>query len=918
MLYNCKQFYLQHYDFYKHHQFTQGLPHLHGVFWLKEDAVKDYKKKDDNTQFDDSEIGKLIDNWISCSLENKIKIKKENGETEECPDDALNKLVSEVNVHKHTKTCRRGNYHCYCPHKIADAKGTRNEHTEACKKRNNFCRFSFPKLPSDRTLIAKPLSEEELGKTKCEEQRFNAKNLLDKVKEHLQGMEEEELQTRSLQSILDELEIESTAYHDALSISTRGEMVVLKRKPNEMWVNNYNPHFMKAWGANMDIQFCMDSYAVITYITDYLTKGDAGLTRELRKALLETKHCNDFEQLNHLKMCYFKHKQVSVAEATYRLVRGLDLKKSDTACIYVGTGFPKNRSSFFRPAHQSEKSTEVDNEEHDIEENVSGEIRLEGKKGQFKEVETIHQKYSQRPQSLRDVCLAQFATSYAYINKQKIPKKTEWENGSSTLRGDLKEFGTENFMPKYIELESGTFMALRTKPLILRIHSSKKKEYMEGIYSELLLYLPWEVENDLKEDHPTQCIELFNQNEETLKNNKKAIFPNSPMIDAMMALLDSPESTTPLHLADDIDSNAQQTDLDDQDELDVTNPLDTSELPPETNNNEQTKNKGPTKLDGSPFRPIPQGTKNELIRKARGLSFEQRIAFDKVLTFAKSVITAEKGKDPMSVTQPPLLIVHGGGGVGKSHLIKTVSQWTDNILRKGKDRDNPDFPTVMLLAYTGVAAKNIGGTTFHSGLSYNYGPELHEFTKEKLDLTRKQLENVELVIVDEFSMVSADNLYNLHFRLQKIFDSEELFGGRSIMLVGDIMQLPPVKGVPIYAEPTKSVAGQSMFNCDELNLWKNCESILLERNFRQGEGAWLQMLNRLRIGEPTEQDIKTLEDRPSTLLSKEQYDKAIHLFYTNLEVHKHNVDILNAIEEELEEIVARLFEPQGYKVGCLN
>ena len=80
----------------------------------------------------------------------------------------------------------------------------------------------------------------------------------------------------------------------------------------------------------------------------------------------------------------------------------------------------------------------------------------------------------------------------------------------------------------------------------------------------------------------------------------------------------------------------------------------------------------------------------------------------------------------------------------------------------------------------------------------------------------------------------------------------------------------------------------------------------------------MQMLNRLRIGEPTEQDIKTLEDRPSTLLSKEQYDKAIHLFYTNLEVHKHNVDILNAIEEELEEIVARLFEPQGYKVGCLN
>ena len=68
--------------------------------------------------------------------------------------------------------------------------------------------------------------------------------------------------------------------------------------------------FIEAWQANMDIQFCLDNYAVITYITDYLTKGDAGLTKELRKALLETKHCNNFDQLNYLKLIYFKHKQV--------------------------------------------------------------------------------------------------------------------------------------------------------------------------------------------------------------------------------------------------------------------------------------------------------------------------------------------------------------------------------------------------------------------------------------------------------------------------------------------------------------------------------------------------------------------------------------------------------------------------------
>ena len=54
---------------------------------------------------------------------------------------------------------------------------------------------------------------------------------------------------------------------------------------------------MKAWQANLDIQFCLDSYAVVTYITDYLTKGDAGITKELKKA-----QCQYFHRLVSLYM----------------------------------------------------------------------------------------------------------------------------------------------------------------------------------------------------------------------------------------------------------------------------------------------------------------------------------------------------------------------------------------------------------------------------------------------------------------------------------------------------------------------------------------------------------------------------------------------------------------------------------------
>ena len=82
-----------------------------------------------------------------------------------------------------------------------------------------------------------------------------------------------------------------------------------------------------------------------------------------------------------------------MAEGTYRLVRGLDLKKSNTACTYVTTGFPRNRSSFFRQANSMEKSVDVENdgqEEENFDEVIGDEVTLEGRQGHFKEVETIH------------------------------------------------------------------------------------------------------------------------------------------------------------------------------------------------------------------------------------------------------------------------------------------------------------------------------------------------------------------------------------------------------------------------------------------------------------------------------------------------------------------------------------------------
>merc|ERR1711974_344544 len=81
-----------------------------------------------------------------------------------------------------------------------------------------------------------------------------------------------------------------------------------------------------------------------------------------------------------------------------------------------------------------------------------------------------------------------------------------------------------------------------------------------------------------------------------------------------------------------------------------------------------------------------------------------------------------------------------------------------------------------------------------------------------------------------------------------------------------------------------------------------------------GEGPWLSLLNRGRIGEPTEDDIKMLENRPSSLLSEAEYNEASHLCFTNKEINTHNENMLNrALQDEiLEEVVASIKHPPSY------
>ena len=150
----------------------------------------------------------------------------------------------------------------------------------------------------------------------------------------------------------------------------------------------------------------------------------------------------------------------------------------------------------------------------------------------------------------------------------------------------------------------------------------------------------------------------------------------------------------------------------------------------------------------------------------------------------------------------------------------------EKILRA--EGDKPHHPRVLLLAQTGKAASIIGkclfrnivnvfyslniiflgGTTIHGAFDFKFGIEVTTSGDKKLAQLRENLSEVKLIIIDEMSLVSADQLYKIDAKLREIFHlNKQPFGGIAIVLVGDLLQIPPVKGVYIFKRPNFEKSG---------------------------------------------------------------------------------------------------------------
>lgn len=228
----------------------------------------------------------------------------------------------------------------------------------------------------------------------------------------------------------------------------------------------------------------------------------------------------------------------------------------------------------------------------------------------------------------------------------------------------------------------------------------------------------------------------------------------------------------------------------------------------------------------------------------------------------------------------------GKAGTGKSTFLRHICA---NTKKK-----------YVVLAPTGIAAINAGGSTMHSFFKLPFYPilpddpnmslqrgRIHEFFKYAKP-HRKLLESIELVIIDEISMVRAD-IIDAVDRILRVYSRNlrEPFGGKQLLLVGDVFQLEPVvkndeREILNRFYPTPYFFSARVFG--EIDL----VSIELQKVYRQSDPVFVSVLDHIRTNTAGAADLQLLNTRYGTSIEASEAD-----MYITLATRRDNVDYIN-------------------------
>lgn len=196
------------------------------------------------------------------------------------------------------------------------------------------------------------------------------------------------------------------------------------------------------------------------------------------------------------------------------------------------------------------------------------------------------------------------------------------------------------------------------------------------------------------------------------------------------------------------------------------------------------------------------------------------------------------------------IFASGKAGTGKTNLIENLKTLT--------------YKKFIVAAPTGVAAVNAGGVTLHSLFQLQVG-ELYTpgSIKKKFRLSsarEKLLAHIDLVIIDEISMVRADILDSVDQTLKSVRDPDKPFGGIQVLFVGDLYQLPPVCTPGEWQILSKFYKSPFFFDA---MVFQQASAVIIEfqKVYRQHDNTFVELLNHIRTNSATLAQLQQLNDR---------------------------------------------------------
>lgn len=222
-------------------------------------------------------------------------------------------------------------------------------------------------------------------------------------------------------------------------------------------------------------------------------------------------------------------------------------------------------------------------------------------------------------------------------------------------------------------------------------------------------------------------------------------------------------------------------------------------------------------------------------------------------------------------------------GTGKTTFLREVVRYTKK--------------KCIVLAPTGIAAVNAGAMTIHSFFQFGLGPFVQGVIEPKSDfrINKSKLElirHLQLLIIDEVSMVRADLMDHIDVELRRIRRNSKPFGGVQLLMIGDLQQLPPIAHGGEDELLRQYYKTLYFFSSAALKSMKySC--IELKNVYRQTDGHFIDILNHARNCTLTSQDISDLNARYIPGYSPKPEDG-----YIRLMTHNRQVDYVNETEME--------------------